>query len=117
MAVVYIFKIKWILSFNAGKERQAGSGNPSTNGPSGAKYSLFNIFMPWAMASTRQHPLFYLQFGIFHVGVTLSIAMSVIIPYFPGLIAHQYIVWALQALFAAAFIIGFGRFIRRFVFG
>jgi nitrate reductase gamma subunit len=67
------------------------------------------------MASTRQHPLFYLQFGVFHVGVAVCITMSIVMPYFPHLIAHQYIVWGLQGLFAAAFLIGLGRFARRIV--
>jgi len=115
MGIVYILKIRWILSFKAGKERQAPTGSADTTGPRGAKYSLFNIFMPWSMASTRQHPLFYLQFGTFHMGATAAIAMSIIIPYFPGLIAHRYVVWALQALFAVACLIGLGRFIRRVV--
>jgi len=113
MVLVYIIKIRWILGFTAGKERQAGTGDPSTNGPRGAKYSLFNIFMPRGMASTRQHPLFYLQFGAFHTGVAVCIAMSVIIPYFPELISHWLIVLGLQALFATAFLIGLGRLIRR----
>jgi len=113
MTLVYIFKIKWILSFPAGAERQAGTGDPSTNGPRGAKYSLFNIFMPWGMSSTRQHPLFYLQFGIFHVGVATCIAMSLVIPYVPQLISHPLIVLGLQALFGTACLIGLGRLIRR----
>jgi len=115
MAVVYIIKVRWVLRFKAGKERQAPTGDPNTTAKRGATYSLFNIFMPWSMASTRQHPLFYVQFGIFHVGVALAIAMSLVVPYLPWLIAHQYIVWVLQALFAAAFLIGVGRFIRRIV--
>ena len=96
MTVVYIAKIRWILTFTAGKERQAPTGNPGTSAKRGGTYSLFNIFMPWSMASTRQHPLFYLQFGIFHVGVASAIAMSAIMPYLPGLIAAPYIVVALD---------------------
>lgn len=115
MAVVYIIKVRWILGFTAGKERQAGTGDPKTNGPRGAKYSLFNILTPWGMASTRQHPLFYLQFGIFHVAAGSCIAMSLILPYVPQLIAHPAVVICMQALFAAAFVIGLGRFIRRVV--
>ena len=115
MAIVYFLKVRWILGFNAGKERQAGTGDPSTNGPQGARYSLFNIFMPWGMASTRQHPLFYLQFGIFHAAVAVCIAMSLIIPYVPEWISHSLIVLGLQALFGAACLIGIGRFIRRIV--
>ena len=49
MAVIYVFKIRWILSFKAGKERQAATGNPRTTAKKGAVYSLFNIFMPWSI--------------------------------------------------------------------
>jgi hypothetical protein len=115
MAVIYIFKIRWILSFKAGKERQASTGNPRTTAKKGAVYSLFNIFMPWSMSSTRQHPFFYLQFGIFHVAVACSIAMSIVMPYFPELIAGKWVIFLLQALFGLAFLIGLGRFIRRVV--
>ena len=115
MAVIYVLKVRWILSFNAGKERQAHTGRLDTDAKKGAVYSLFNIAMPWAMSSTRQHPLFYLQFTLFHIGVAISILMSVLIPYAPGLIANHYIVLLLQALFATACLIGLGRFIRRLV--
>jgi len=113
MAVIYVLKVRWILGFNAGKERQAHTGRLDTDAQKGAVYSLFNIAMPWSMSSTRQHPLFYLQFTLFHIGVAISILMSVLIPYAPGLIANHYIVLLLQALFAAACLIGLGRFIRR----
>ena len=113
MATVYTFKIMWILKFKAGKERQAGTSSPDTTAKGGATYSLFNIFMPWSMASTRQHPLFYLQFGIFHVGVACSIAMSGLIPIFPNTVASAAAIYFLQAIFAAAFLVGVGRFIQR----
>ncbi len=113
MGLVYILKVRWILSFKAGKERQAATGDPSTTAKKGAVYSLFNIFMPWSMPSTRQHPLFYLQFGIFHVAVALSITMSIVIPYFPQLIAGKWVIYGLQTLFALGFLVGLGRFIRR----
>jgi hypothetical protein len=115
MGLVYILKIRWILGFKAGKERQAATGDPSTTAKGGAIYSLFNIFMPWSMSSTRQHPFFYLQFGIFHVAVATSIAMSIIMPYFPQLISGRLVVTLLQVLFALGCLIGLGRFIRRVV--
>lgn len=113
MGLVYILKVRWILSFKAGKERQAATGDPSTTAKKGAVYSLFNIFMPWSMPSTRQHPLFYLQFGIFHVAVALSITMSIVLPYFPQLIAGKWTIYGLQTLFGLGFLVGLGRFIRR----
>lgn len=115
MTLVYILKIRWILGFKAGKERQAPTGDPATTARKGAVYSLFNIFMPWSMSSTRQHPFFYLQFGIFHVAVAMSIAMSLIIPYFPQLLAGKWVILGLQTLFGLGFLVGLGRFIRRLV--
>jgi nitrate reductase gamma subunit len=113
MAAVYTLKIRWILKFPAGRDRQPGSGDPRTNGPKGAKISLLNIAMPWAMASTRQHPFFYAQFVIFHIGVATSILMSFLIPYVPGLIASRIATLAMQGIFAAAFLVGMVRMIRR----
>ena len=115
MALVYVLKIRWILGFNAGKERQAATGDPSTTAKKGAIYSLFNIFMPWAMSSTRQHLFFYLQFGIFHVAVATSITMSIVLPYFPGVLSGKLVIAGLQVLFALGCLIGLGRFIRRIV--
>ena len=112
MAVVYAIKIRWILSFPAGRDRQAPSGNPATNARKGAIYSLFNIAMPWEMASTRRHPFFYVQFVIFHVGVAASIGMSFLIPYAPQ-VMEGWTVSVFQAIFAAAFLVGVLRMYRR----
>lgn len=112
MAIIYALKIRWILKFPAGKERQAPTGTGKVS-REGSVYSLMNIFMPWGMASTRQHPVFYLQFGIFHVGVAAAIAMSVVMPYFPQAISDPTAILALQALYGAAFLVGVYRMIRR----
>ena len=113
MAVVYGLKIRWILRFPAGRDRQAPTGNPDRSGPKGARLSLLQIAMPWAMGSTRQHPLLYAQFAFFHIGVAASIAMSFLIPYVPGTIASRPAVIALRVIFAAAFFIGIARLFRR----
>jgi nitrate reductase gamma subunit len=65
------------------------------------------------MASTRQHPFFYAQFVIFHIGVAASILMSVLIPYVPKWIPGRTAVVTLQTIFAAAFLVGFIRMVRR----
>ena len=65
MAVVYTLRIRWLLSFNLGKDKSA-PGNPSqSNKQRGARYSLFNVAMPWSMESTRQPKgfIFYLSFA------------------------------------------------------
>ncbi len=109
MAVVYTLKIRWILKFPAGRDFQAGSPEGALRG---ARYSLFNIAMPGGMASTRQHPLLYAQFVVFHIGVAVSIAMSFVIPYLPALMTPA-VVLAFQAVFTLAFAAGCARFLRR----
>jgi len=113
MSVVYLLKIRWILKFPAGQDRQPPAGNPGTDARKGAVHSLFNVALPWEMASTRQRPFFYAQFVIFHLGVAVSIAMSFLIPYVPEWIAGRATIVALQAIVAAAFLVGAGRFVRR----
>ena len=113
MAAVYALKIRWMLKFPAGRDRQPSTSGPHTNARKGAWHSLMSVALPWEMASTRQHPWFYVQFVIFHIGVAVSIAMSFLIPYRPDLIAGRTAVLALQAIFAAAVIVGVLRMIRR----
>jgi nitrate reductase gamma subunit len=112
MALVYLLKIRWIMSFPAGRDRQATTA-VFTNASKGATYSLFTIAMPWVMGSTRSHPLLYLQFVLFHIGVAVSILMSFLIPYAPHLIAGRTAVLTMQALYAAAFLVGILRVYRR----
>ena len=113
MAVVYGLKIRWILSFPAGRDRQAPARNPERSARKGARLSLLQIAMPWAMGSTRQHPLLYAQFAFFHIAVAASIAMSFLIPYAPGAITSRPAVIALRLIFAAGFFVGIARLFRR----
>jgi nitrate reductase gamma subunit len=113
MALVYIVRITWFLRHKAGTERQAKSGPVRTTKAKGIIYSWANIFMPWAMESTRKKFLLYIQFGIFHVGVTAAILLSFIIPYAPGLLASDTVVLALQVVIGAAFVVGIIRLVRR----
>src|SRR6266496_957617 len=113
MATVYVLKIRWILHFPQGKDRQAPGGKGAIGGPNGAKTSLLAIAMPWTMASTRNHAFLYAQFVIFHLGVAASITMSFVIPYAPELMRGPGTVLALQALFALAALVGVVRMLRR----
>ncbi|MEW5945388.1 MAG: hypothetical protein AB1742_04240 [bacterium] len=113
MAAIYAFKISWVLRHPAGRERQAGSGSPHTNATKGAAMSLFSIAMPWTMESARKHPFLYVQFVVFHVCVATSIAMTIVFSYLPWLIASKPAVFALQAVYAAGFIVGCMRLLRR----
>jgi len=112
MAVVYLLKIRWIMSFPAARDRQATTA-VFTNAKKGATYSLFNIAMPWAMNSTRTHPFLYIQFAIFHIAVAVSILMSFLIPYAPNLIASKPAILTMQGLYVAAVAVGIIRIYRR----
>jgi nitrate reductase gamma subunit len=113
MALVYTMRIVWFLRFKAGGERQAPTGSSTTTPAIGILYSWANIAMPWAMESTRKKLFLYVQFVVFHLGVTAAIALSVIIPYASGLLRGTALVWALQGLIGAACVVGVARLIRR----
>jgi len=113
MALVYITRVTWFLRFKAGKERQGPTEGGSATPTKSILYSWANIAMPWAMESTRRHPFFYVQFAVFHIGVTAAIGLSLIIPYAPGLLENRNIVLALQAIIGAAFLVGLARIVRR----
>ena len=113
MAIVYAFRIRWLLKFPAGKERQAPTGTGSVNPKVSIIYSWLNIGLPWTMESTRTKLFLYLQFVIFHIGVTVAIGLSFIIPYGPGLLESAVFVLIIQVLTGAAFLVGIMRIIRR----
>jgi len=78
MAIVYTLRIRWLLSFKLAKDKSA-PGNPAqSNKKKGARYSLFNVAMPWSMESTRKPKgfVFYLSFVLFHLGVVAGISAS-----------------------------------------
>jgi nitrate reductase gamma subunit len=114
MAIVYTLRIRWLFSFKGGRERQAPTGAPDTTPRKGIIYSWAAVAMPWTMESTRTNQFFYAQFIIFHIGVTLAILLSFIIPYAPSLLADNTILITIfQVLIGAAFVVGCYRLIRR----
>ncbi len=114
MALVYIARITWFLrKFKAGNERQAPTGAISTTKAKGILYSWANVAMPWSMESTRNKPLNYAQFVVFHVGVTAAILLSFIIPYAASLLESRALVLVLQVVIGLAFVVGLVRFARR----
>lgn len=115
MGTVYILKLRWYLKFKAGKERQAPTKNEKFNHAKGVVYSWANIAMPWAMESTRKKFFLYVQFVIFHIGVTASIVLSFVIPYAPQwLEKFPLLVRVFQVPIAGAFFVGLYRIYRRF---
>jgi nitrate reductase gamma subunit len=113
MALVYTFRLIWLLRFKAGKERQAATGLGDTNPRRGFIYSWANVAMPWAMESTRRKFFLYFQFVVFHLGVVSAIGLSFIIPYGPDLLRSAGLVLLLRISIGAAFLVGVLRLVRR----
>lgn len=113
MVTIYALRIRRIFRFPAGRDRQAPGGSDNTNETKGAVISLLAVAMPWTMASTRNHLLFYAQFVIFHLGIAASIALSFVIPYAPALLRDPGTVTVLQLLLLAAVLVGVVRLVRR----
>ncbi len=106
MAVVYALRLRWLFKFKAGKERQAPTGAPDTTPKRGIIYSWATVAMPWAMESSRTKIFFYVQFVIFHLGVTLAILLSFIIPYAPSFLkANSIIIQLFQDIICKACIL------------
>lgn len=114
MALVYITRLIWLTRFMAGRERQAPTGVGSTKPRKAIIYSWANIAIPWAMESSREKAFLYIQFAVFHLGVTAAIVLSFIIPYgygetpLPSILATVF-----QIIIGAAFLVGVIRIIRR----
>jgi nitrate reductase gamma subunit len=115
MAVVYTLRIRWLLSFKAGKDRSA-PGNPAqSNAQRGARHSLFNVAMPWSMESTRKPRgfIFWLSFSLFHLGVTAGIFLAFVSTIAPGFLRKPAVGWTVMALIVSAFLIALYRMGRR----
>jgi nitrate reductase gamma subunit len=106
---VYILRIFWLFRFKPSREKTFPEGNATTS----IAYSMLNVAMPWAMESIRKKPFFYVQFILFHLGVTFAIGATFIIPYWPQVFELKPIVWVFQFVVGLAFIVGLFRFYRR----
>ncbi len=109
MGIVYLLRLRWMFKKNLMMERTPPRGDAKR----GATLSMLSIAMPWTMESMVKNPGRYLEFVIFHLGVTVAIAVSFIIPYWPHIIAPQNVAWALQAVVGLAFLVGVLRLARR----
>jgi len=115
MAIVYTLRIRWLLSFNLGKDKSA-PGNPGqSNKQRGARYSLFNVAMPWSMESTRKPKgfIFYLSFVIFHLGVCAGITLAFVSTIAPDFLRVPLVGWTLMALIVGALAVSLYRIGRR----
>ena len=79
MAIVYFLKIRWLLSFPAGKERTPARGDHGK----AIRYAYATLAMPWELPGTRVHWIHYIEFAVFHIAVAVAIALTLIMPYWP----------------------------------
>ena len=116
MAIVYTLRLRWLFKFKKGGERQAPTGAETTTKRKGIIYSWATIAMPWSMESSRTKKFFYIQFAFFHIGITLAILLSFVIPYAPSLqTANILVIPIVQLCIGLAFLVGCYRIIRRIV--
>jgi nitrate reductase gamma subunit len=115
MAIVYTLKIRWLLSFKLGADKSA-PGNPSqSNKKRGARYSFFNVAMPWSMESTRTPKgfTFYLSFVIFHLGVVAGITLAFVSTVAPDFLRIPAVSRMMMTLIVGAFAVSLYRIGRR----
>jgi len=113
MAVVYTMRLRWLFSYKAGKDKSA-PGNPAqSNAKKGARHSLFNVFQPWGMESTRKNFGFYLTFVLFHLGVVAGIALAFLSTVARPFLQLPAVYWITEVLLIGAFLIGIYRIFRR----
>jgi nitrate reductase gamma subunit len=115
MGIVYTLKIRWLLSFNLGKDKSA-PGNPGqSNKQRGARYSLWNVAMPWSMESTRKPKgfVFYLSFVLFHMGVVAGITLAFVSTIAPDFLRVPVVGYTTLVFIVAAFLVSVYRIFRR----
>ena len=115
MAIVYTLRIRWLLSFNLGKDKSA-PGNPGqSNKQRGARYSFFNVAMPWSMESTRKPKgfIFYISFVIFHMGVVAGISLAFVSTIAPDFLRIPVVGYTTLVFLVAAFLVSVYRVFRR----
>ncbi|MEW6744313.1 MAG: hypothetical protein AB1486_16285 [Planctomycetota bacterium] len=109
MAVVYAFKIRWILKFPAPSERTPPRGRHAD----GVLYSFATLVNPTLMESTARRPSRWIEFVVLHIGVTVGIAATLAMPHATSFFWQPGVAWSLRILLAAAFFVGLIRLYRR----
>jgi nitrate reductase gamma subunit len=109
MAVVYALRIRWILKFEAERERTPARGVQRK----GISHAYATLARPWELPSTRKHWFRWFEFALFHLAVAIAIAMTFLIPYAPRLISPPAVTHFLQATLSLGGLIGLSRLARR----
>ena len=115
MAVVYSMRLRWLFSFKAGKDMSAPGNPQQSNAKAGARYSLFNVAMPWGMESTRTPKgfTFWLTFVTFHMGVVAGISLAFVSTIAPAVYQVPVVAYISGGLLLIAFLTAVYRVFRR----
>jgi nitrate reductase gamma subunit len=113
MAIVYTLRLRWLFSFKAAKDKSAPGNPEQSNAKLGARHSLFNVFMPWGMESTRKNFGFYLTFVVFHLAVVVGITLAFVSTVARSFLEVPVVFWIAEALLVGGFLIGIYRIFRR----
>jgi nitrate reductase gamma subunit len=111
MVVVYALRIRWILKFEAERDRTPARGVERK----GIRHAYATLAKPWDLPSTRRHWFRWLEFALFHLAVAIAIAMTFLIPYAPRFVSLPAATHFLQATVALGALIGLSRLARRLV--
>jgi nitrate reductase gamma subunit len=109
MAVMYTFKVRWLLSYPAGKERTPPRGDHDK----AIRYAYMTLAMPWELESTRKQWPRYIEFILFHIGAAICILVTFIMPYWPQILAGSVTMLVLRIVIVFALLSGISRLIRR----
>ena len=109
LAAVYLIRLVWLFRFKPSPEKTWAIGNVNR----AILQSIAGIVLPKRMESARRRPGFYVQFVIFHLGVTAAIAATFIIPYRPNLFRIRPVVLVFQVVIGGALGVAILRLIRR----
>jgi hypothetical protein len=109
MALMYAIKIWQLMKLKPIVDRTPKRGDPNA----GMRYSFALVAMPWQMNSYQKHPLKYVEFAIFHLGIAAAIFTTFLIPYVPRLVVVPVIMYPCLVLIALGFLCALSRLLRR----
>ena len=116
MGVTYFARLLWLFRWKGGRDRQARGERTLPNGAiRGGVYSIGNVAMPWVMESTRDAPLFYVSFVLFHLGVVAGIWLAFFSSLVPAMHMVAGVAYLFMAFMGAAFVVAISRIVRRAV--
>jgi nitrate reductase gamma subunit len=109
MALMYVIKVRHLMRLKPTVDRTPNRGDPNA----GMRYSLGLVAMPWEMQSYRRHPVRYVEFALFHLGVASAILATFLIPYLPRVIMTPLVKIPCMTLTGLGAACGLARLVRR----